>query len=235
MKAAMLSVIERQVTEFRQSIGLGELQPVNIKSLLLKLNVLTVYRPLSENFSGMSLKSPTGERFMLINSNHSRGRQHFTIAHELYHLYIEENPRPHRCGADGSKSESEQCADAFAHMFLMPYNGILQMIPTDELKGKISIATVLRMEHYFSVSHQAIVNRLYNVKLITRQEQNMFMSYPAIKTAREYGYDISLYLPGNENLVIGDFGEKARKLYDEEKISESHYRKLLNKIGVYDE
>lgn len=235
MKASLWSLIERQVTEFRQSIGLGELQPVNIKSLLLKLNVLTVYRPLSENFSGMSLKSPTGERFMLINSNQSRGRQHFTIAHELYHLYIEDNPKPHSCGADGSRSESEQCADAFALLFLMPYNAILQMIPTDELKGKISIATVMRMEHYFSVSHQAIVNRLFKANLINGQERDLFLSYPAKKTAREYGYDISLYLPGNENLVIGDFGEKARKLYDEEKISESHYRKLLNKIGVNDE
>ena len=27
---------------------------------------------------------------MLINSNQPRGRQHFTIAHELYHLFIEE-------------------------------------------------------------------------------------------------------------------------------------------------
>lgn len=235
MKASLLNLIERQVSEFRQRTGLSDTQAVNLKSLLLKLNVLTIYRPLSKNFSGMSLKSPNGERFMLINSNQPRGRQHFTIAHELYHLYIEENPMPHNCGAEGNKSESEQCADAFALMFLMPYDAILQMIPADELKGKISLATVVRLEHYFSVSHQAIVNRLFDTKFITRQERDVFLSYPAMRTAQEYGYDTSLYLSGNENLVIGNFGEKARRLYDEEKISEGHYRELLNKIGVYGE
>lgn len=235
MKAALLNLIDRQVSEFRQRVGLSDIQAVNLKSLLLKLNVLTIYRPLSKDFSGMSLKSPNGERFMLINSNQPRGRQHFTIAHELYHLYIEENPMPHNCGAERGKSESEQCADAFALRFLMPYNAILQMIPAEELKGTVSLATVIRMEHYFSVSRQAILNRLCDTKFITRQERDAMILYPAMKTAQEYGYDTSLYLPGNGNLVIGNFGEKARKLYDEEKISEGHYRELLNKIGVYGE
>lgn len=235
MKASLLNLIEQQVSEFRQRIGLSDTQAVNLKSLLLKLNVLTVYRPLSKNFSGMSLKSPDGERFMLINCNQPRGRQHFTIAHELYHLYIEENPMPHNCGTEASKSESEQCADAFALMFLMPHAAILQMIPAEDLKGKISLATVIRLEHYFSVSHQAIVNRLFDTKFITRQERDKLLSYPAMRTAQEYGYDTSLYLSGNENLVIGNFGEKARRLYDEGKISEGHYRELLNKIGVYGE
>lgn len=235
MKTALLNIIDQQVTEFRQSIGLSDSMAVNLKSLLLKLNVLTVYRPLSKTFSGMSLKSPSGEKFMLINSNQPKGRQHFTIAHELYHLFIEKNPVPHNCGAESNKSESEQCADAFALRFLMPYNAILQMIPAVELKGKISLATVIRMEHYFSVSRKAILNRLYDTKFISRQQRDTLLMYPPMRTAQEYGYDTSLYLPGNENLVIGDFGEKARKLYDEEKISEGHYRELLNKIGVYGE
>ena len=90
-------ITERQVSEFRADNGLSSSEPVSLKSLLLKLNVLTVFRPLSENFSGMCLKDKSGHRFMLINSNHPRGRQNFTIAHELYHLFIEEKPTPHKC------------------------------------------------------------------------------------------------------------------------------------------
>ena len=63
---------------------------------------------------------------MLVNSNQSQGRQHFTIAHELYHLYIEENPTPHKCNpGNGSKDPVEQCADMFASSLLMPETGIL--------------------------------------------------------------------------------------------------------------
>ena len=79
-------VIEKQVSEFRSDNGLSLSEPIALKSLLLKLNILTIFRPLSENFSGMCLKDKSGHRFMLVNSNQSQGRQHFTIAHELYHL-----------------------------------------------------------------------------------------------------------------------------------------------------
>lgn len=234
MKASLLNLVESQVSKFRQVTGLSDSEAVNLKSLLLKLNVLTIYRPLSDNFSGMSLKSGD-KRFMLINSNHPKCRQHFTIAHELYHLYFDPNPTPHNSMTDGKKNDKEQCADAFALMFLMPADGVRQMIPDNELMaGHISLASILRIEHYFSVSYSAVLNRLFDLGLINRNERDTFKEYPVKKTAREYGYDTTLYEPGNKNLVIGDFGEKARKLFDNEKISEGHYLELLHKIGIDD-
>ena len=233
MKRSTLKLIERQVSEFRQSVGLSDSEAVNLKSLLLKLKVLTLFRPLSNSFSGMSLKSPKGEgRFMLVNSNQPRSRQHFTIAHELYHLFIDENPIPHNCSIDGVKDESEQCADAFAQMFLMPAEGILQIIPEEELATKISLGTIIRAEQYFSVSRHALLNRLKDLGYISQKEKDAFFSLPVKHTAKQYGYDTSLYEPANENLVIGDFGEKARRLFEEEKISEGHYLELLSKIGI---
>ncbi len=232
MKASLLNLVESQVSRFRQMTGLSDSEAVNFKSLLLKLNVLTIYRPLSADFSGMSLKSGN-KRFMLVNSNHPKCRQHFTIAHELYHLYIDPNPMPHNYMAEGKKNDAEQCADAFALMFLMPADGVRQMIPDDELlSGHVTLASVLRLGHYFSVSYSAVLNRLFDLKLINRNERDAFKEYPVKKTARKYGYDLTLYEPGNENLIIGDFGEKARKLFDEGKISEGHYLELLHKIGI---
>lgn len=234
MKASLLNIVESQVSKFRQMTGLSDSEAVNLKSLLFKLNVLTIYRPMSDGFSGMSLKSGD-KRFMLINSNHPKCRQHFTIAHELYHLYIDQNPKPHNCVVEGKKSDVEQCADAFALIFLMPADGVRQMIPDYELmNSRVSLASVLRIGHYFSVSFSAVLNRLFDLKLITRADRDRFKEYPVKKTAREYGYDTSLYEPGNENLVIGDFGEKARRLFEEEKISEGHYMELLHKIGIDD-
>lgn len=232
MKAAMINLVDSQVSKFRQQIGLSDTEAVNLKSLLLKLNVQTIFRPLSESFSGMSLKS--GERrFMLVNSNQPRSRQHFTIAHELYHLFIEDNPMPHKCGCKDRKDVSEQCADAFALRFLMPKDGIIQLLPEQELlSGTVSLATIIRLEHYFSVSRAATLKRLLDLKLIDKASKEKLSKYPSIRTAREFGYDTMLYRPGNENLVIGNFGEKARHLYDTEKISEGHYLELLRKIGI---
>ena len=132
-------IIEKQVSEFRTDNGLSASEPVTLKSLLLKLNILTVFRPLSDNFSGMCLKDNSGHRFMLINSNQPRGRQHFTIAHELYHLFIEEKPTPHKCNPGYSKNFVEQSADMFASLLLMPESGICQLVPENELKNTFPI------------------------------------------------------------------------------------------------
>lgn len=232
LKGGQVRIAERQAVQFRQDAGLSGTEPLNIKSLLLKLKVVTLFRPLSDEFSGMSLKDNSDHRFMLINSNQPKGRQHFTIAHELFHLFIEISPKPHKCMAeDGVKNSIEQQADMFASILLMPEDGINQMLPKTELENSdVSLASIIMLEHYFSVSRAALLNRLVNLKLITNQQKDFFKTLPVIQTAQEYGYDTSLYKSGNQNLVIGDFGEKARKLFDMDKISEGHYIELMNKI-----
>ncbi|HIT15453.1 MAG TPA: ImmA/IrrE family metallo-endopeptidase [Candidatus Avimuribaculum pullicola] len=226
-------IIEKQVSAFRRNNGFSSSEPITLKSLLLKLNVLTIFRPLSENFSGMCLKDSSGHRFMLINSAHPRGRQHFTIAHELYHLFIEEKPTPHKCNPGNNKDYVEMCADTFASYLLMPESGICQLIPENELKDKnISIATVLKLEHYFSVSRSALLFRLLNIGIINEKTRSQLASIGVKYSARCFGYDTALYEEANEGLVIGDFGEKARNLFEQEKISESHYIELLRKINI---
>jgi Zn-dependent peptidase ImmA (M78 family) len=232
MKINQIKLIEQEVVKFRQSTGLSDTEAINLKSLLLRLGVFVLFRPLSESFSGMSLKDSSNHRFMLINSNQSRGRQHFTIAHELYHLFIEENPKPHKCmTGNGSKSPAEQKADMFASILLMPENGIIQILPQKDIeKGDISLATVIKLEHYFSTSRAALLNRLSDLRLINAQSKAQYSSLPTIQSAKNYGYDTSLYKSGNENLVISDFGEKARILFESDRISEGHYIELLNKL-----
>ena len=200
-------VIEKQVAAFRMDNGLGASEPVTLKSLLLKLNVLTVFRPLSDSFSGMCLKDNSGHRFMLVNSNQPMGRQHFTIAHELYHLFIEEKPTPHKCNPGNSKNVVEQSADMFASSFLMPEAGICQLTPEDELRGKnVSLGTILRLEHYFSVSRSALLYRLLNLGIITESARSKLAETSVKYSARCFGYDTALYEAANEGLVIGDFG-----------------------------
>jgi len=231
----MSLVISKKANYFREKNGLSSGEPINLKSLLLRLNVLTVYRQLSESFSGMCLKINDKSNFILINSNHSRGRQHFTIAHELYHLYIQPNFEIHQCqsGYFNSKNKEELNADLFASYLLMPESGIYELIPDEELNNKtINLKTVLKLEHFFSVSRSAILFRLKSLKLLNNESYELIKSLPTKLTALQYGYDISLYEAGNNNLVLGDYGEKARTLFENDKISEGHYLELMRKIGI---
>jgi len=219
--------------DLRSKWSLSDAEPINCKSLLWKLNIHTAYRPLSESFSGMCLKS--GETmFMMINSNNPRGRQHFTIAHEFYHLFVQKSFEPHLCnpGYISNKDINEQKADAFASEFLMPKIGILKMIPLQERESKtVSISTLLKLEQYFLVSHSALINRLKFLKHINQEQFDLYAGLRIKKTALEYGFAPDLYESGNNGLIISDYGSKAKELFSSVRISESHYYELMNAIG----
>ena len=232
MSKITLDIAENYAMKLRSTLQLSLTEPINVKTVLRLLDVITAYRPLSDTLYGLSLKSADGRsRFMLVNSNSTRGRQHFTVAHELYHLYFDENPQPHFC-KEGQLDESERVANMFARAFLMPRAGVMKAIPDDVLAtGQMSLTTVLNLESLFGVSHMAMLIRLKELKLIT---SSVFEKYQAVRVMYEAslrGLSTDLYQKGNEGLIIGDFGAKARELFEKDKISEGHYVELLNKIG----
>lgn len=227
--------IEKKAIAFRQQNGLSSTEPIRLKSLLLRNNVLTLFKPLSESFSGMAVKVGESNRFMMVNCDQSIGKQHFTIGHELYHLFIQENFTAQKCSVgafDGSKDPEEYRADLFSAFLLLPEDGIKQMIPDEELKrgNGISLQTILRIEQYYSVSRRALLYRLFNLDFIRQSEYDLH-TINIKKGAAHNGYPISLYEPGNKNEVIGNYGVIANNLLEAEKISESHYMELMGAIG----
>lgn len=231
MRTMTIEEAESLAGKFRSQAGLNLSEPVNVKMIMRKLNITLVYRPLSEKSYGISCKSATGKMFMLINCQSTRGRQHFTIAHELYHLFFDERPVPHMCYG-GLATGEEKNANRFASALLMPKGGMLSSISSGEITShNVSIATVLRMEQLFGVSRSTLLIRLKDLNLITQARYEKLCAFPVKETAREYGYDLSLYEAGNAGVVISDFGEKARLLFETGKISEGHYHELLNMLA----
>jgi Zn-dependent peptidase ImmA (M78 family) len=227
--------IEKKAFAFRQQNGLSSAEPIRLKSLLLKSNVLTLFKPLSESFSGMALKIGGENRFMLVNCEQSLGKQHFTIGHEMYHLFVQENFISQKCSVgvfDGSKDQEEYRADLFAAFLLLPEEGIKQMIPDEELKrgSGISLQTILKIEHFYSVSRRALLYRLFNLEFISQTLYDQYI-VAVKKGAAQNGYPTHLYEWGNANEIIGDYGVIANKLLEIDKISESHYLELMGAIG----
>lgn len=230
-------ILEKKASRFRNTLGLGSEDSITLKSLLYKLNVLTVFKPLSDSFSGMAIRVGDGEsakRFILINSSQSLGKQHFTICHELYHLFVQENFSSMVCntGLFPLRGGEELNADLFAAYFLLPENGVKSLIPDQEFdKNKISLKTILKIEQYFSCSRAALLYRLKDLKLIDSTGYDRF-NCNIKKSAVQHGYRTSIYEPGNHNIVVGDYGTLARELFELGKITESHYFSLLFDLGM---
>ncbi len=233
MSKVDVDMAENLACRLRGKLGMGMSVPVNIKTVLRQLNIQVVYRPLSDKLCGLSLKSKDGEdKFMLVNCRSTRGRQHFTVAHELYHLIYDEDPAPHFCEFGSGRNATEMSADKFASAFLMPREGILEGIPANEIKSRrVSLETAIRLGQLYGVSHHTLVLRLKDLNVITQQCTDDLLSVSIKHEAHLRGTDVSLYESGNEGLLISDFGMLARALYDKERISEGHYGELLNVIG----
>lgn len=230
-------ILEKYVSKFRAEHGLGADDPIRLKSLLSKLNVITVFKPLGENFSGMAIRIDADDspsRFIMVNSTHSKGKQHFTICHELYHLFIQQSFHSMVCNtAIFKKGTGEEFnADVFASYLLLPEHGLKSLIPDEELaKDKISLKTIVKIEHYFSCSRTALLYRLKDLSLITSSTYDRYCKNVK-RSAIRYGYATDLYEPANQGLIIGDYGELARDLYENNIVSESHYFSLMKDSGM---
>jgi Zn-dependent peptidase ImmA (M78 family) len=230
--------LEQFAAEFRRKNGLNATEAIRLKSLLLKNNILTVFLPLSEDLSGMAVKSngnDIAKFFILVNSNHTIGRQHFTICHELYHLYYQENFTAEKSQAgkfDKKGDPQEYNADVFASHLLLPEDGVYEMVPEKEWgRNKITLPTILKIEHYYSCSRSALLNRLLKMGIIDMVKYQEF-NCDKIKNALLHGFNEDLYKPGNEGQIIGNYGNMAKELFDKGIVSESAYFSLLEDIGI---
>ena len=224
--------LQKAAADFRIRHGMGACEPIRMKSWLPKLGVVALFKPMSPNFSGMAIKH--GDyNFIMINSNHRISKQHFTIAHELYHLFEQNDfvSEISNAGRFDKKDLIEYEADWFAAYLLMPEDCLLSLIPKPELaKNKITLTTLVQIEQYFACSRSALLIRLDAMDLIDYSRYEMFTK--GVKHSAEMlGYDTSLYEPGNEGLVIGDYGARAKKLFEAGTISESHFVSLMLDIG----
>lgn len=228
-------VLKKHSVNFRSRFGLNGIEPIAFVPLLQRLGVIALFRPLDDDFSGLSYRKEQ-DYFMLINSNQSLGRQNFTIAHELYHLFYDEHFTPHVCKTGlfpkGKNGINERWADIFASNLLMPEEGIIQQIPVDEVeKNKITLLTLLRIEQSYGTSRSALLVQLEKNGLIDKSYSAQFKTNIK-RSALMYGYNTALYEKTAPHSIFGTYGSLANKLFDEEKISEGHFNELLKVIGI---
>ena len=227
-------ILEVRANKFRDRLGISNADPIDLYKVLAELNVITNFRQLSREFSGMAMKAGE-DRFILVNIGQTKARQHFTIGHELFHLFEQPDFSFMVCqvGRFDKKDREEYNADVFSSYLLMPEAGIINTIPEEELGrgAAISLPTIVKLEQHFGVSRSALLIRLDKLGLIKHADYTQYLT-GVIQSANELGYSIALYQKDNDHKLIGDYGMRCKKLFEEEKISESHYFNLMMDIGV---
>ena len=214
-----------QATVLRKQLGEDDSSPIDIFSLVQGVEGLTlVYYPMGEKLSGMCIKSQKGNNLIAINSAMTIGRQRFSLAHELYHLYFD-SCMMSVCGKRlNYGKEVERSADMFASYFLMPESGI------ESNAAQLTLDDVIRIEQYFGISHQAAVYRLMHTSYLSDEEGTRLLNMSVRRRAETLGYSPALYLPlpaERQYMTYGHYVKQAEKLIESELISYGKYEELL--------
>lgn len=218
--------------KMRKILNEDSASPIDIFSLINNLKGVTlVFYPMSDRISGMCIREENS-KIIAINSNMSYGRQRFTAAHELYHLFFEDKLRNVICEKNigEEKSDSEKEADTFASYLLAPYDSLRNYLEeNDILNQNITIEDIINMEQFYQLSHQAMIYRLvYDKYLDWNQSSALKMSVS--QKAMRLGYDDKLYKASEENrkyFSIGEYVKKVETLKERDLISNGKYEELL--------
>lgn len=223
-----MNLIMFKAATARMKLGLDESSPVDIEYAILNNKEFTIiYHPMGENISGLCIKEDN-IKIIAINSQMSKGRQRYTMAHELCHLFFHVNDC-YVCSAnleENKNNDLELEADIFASYFLAPiipfYSDFMSFYND---KQKLEVACI-KLEQKYGLSHLATLRRLRNDKLISEKEYNQLKVSP-IALSNDLGYSKDLYLPTNTNTVIGKYISLAKELLERKKISKSKYDNML--------
>ena len=238
-----------QASVLRKRLGEDDSSPIDIFSLVQELEGLTlVYYPMGEKLSGMCIKGQKGNNLIAINSAMTIGRQRFSMAHELYHLFFD-NCMMSVCGKRlNYGKEVEQSADMFASYFLMPeaaliaFAGrIIENRHSDDDTGRsnstksavetqLTLDDVIRIEQYFGISHQAAVYRLMHTSYLSNDEGTRLLNMSVRRRAEALGYSPALYLPlpaDKQYMTYGHYVKQAERLMERELVSCGKYEELL--------
>ena len=217
--------LNKLAIEFRSDIGLNQESPLDFFPVITnKLKNLTiVFLEMDEKISGAFFKVDS-QQIMFINSKHPKGRQVFTAAHELYHLFYEDTAFT-ICNLN-SNDEIEKNANQFASFLLMPINALYSYKKENNIE-KWNLNSIIDCEQYFQISHEALLYRLKNGSDITFEEFNKFK--PNIKNnAQHCGYDSSLYEPYiDKNYTIGNYVRLVEEVYRKDLISNGKREEYL--------
>jgi len=190
--------------------------------------ITIVYYPLSSRVSGMCTK--VNEHIVIcINSDTSYGRQRFTLAHELYHIFYEDNLKRVICDMTLSedKSDSEKEADMFASYLLVPYDALHQYAETKE---KWELEEVIEAEQFFRISHKAMLLRLVTEGYISQKEFDVFQKIRVTSEAIKLGYSGELYSKSQESkryFTTGEYIREVETLSELELISNGKREEIL--------
>ena len=187
---------EQLADEERSRLNMGNAPLADVAERIGSQGIWASGLALPGHLSGLFLRHPSIGLAILVNASHPRGRKRFSYAHEYAHALFDRERTISISSTDNSAELVEKRANAFAAAFLMPRNGVSELLRTfdkglparheqtifDAASGgsiqaefrppassqRITYKDIALVAHHFGVSYQAALYRLKSLKYVSQ-------------------------------------------------------------------
>lgn len=223
----------------RRYFNLGVAPMLNVKNFLDTKGYQVFAVPLGQDessLSGLFFVHPKLGKIVVFNEMQAYTRFPFTLSHEIAHSFFHWDRSAVLCRIDSHESDpQENFADRFASYFLIPQEGLQELLHTMDIKTVKHPEEVVHISRYFGLSYRATVYRLEaDRKLGVPKEK--FKGVKPVALAKSLGYSPLPYefgvrpLPPEERLPR-IFLELSYKALNERLFS---LRRVAEILGISD-
>ena len=227
--------------QVRAEAGIGTEPVTDIFSLMERLDIIYLRYPLGDRAIEGYAARRGGRNVVFTNNSYPRGKEIFTAAHEIAHLYLDVP------GTDlivdetitfDTTSVRETRANYFAAHFLMPTPAVVGfMIDFIGVEPKsVTAKDLVALQQHFRVSYKTALIRLNALGLITKEAYEKAALYGGCASLTELvkrcGYETELLVADNKIHVPAGVVQKAIELYEQERIpfgSIAYFLKIMGR------
>ena len=184
----------------RRRLNIGNAPLAEVSELIGSQGIWASGIELPGHMSGLFLRHPSIGLAVLVNASHPRGRKRFSYAHEYAHALLDREGIVSVSTTSNSAELVEKRANAFAAAFLMPRNGVSEVLRNldkglpgrheqmifDAATGghietelrtpagsqRITYKDVAMVAHHFGVDYRAVLYRMKSLKHVSQRDSD---------------------------------------------------------------
>jgi transcriptional regulator with XRE-family HTH domain len=175
----------------RRYFNLGVAPMLNVKNFLDTKGYQVFAIPLGQDegsLSGLFFSHPKLGVIIVFNEMQAYTRFPFTLSHEIAHCFFHWDRSAVLCRIDAIESDpQEDFADRFASYFLIPQEGLQELLDAMNIKTVKQPEEVVRIARYFGLSYRATVHRLETDRKLGVPKEE-FKGVKPVALAKSLGY-----------------------------------------------
>lgn len=205
----------------------------NSTQLLSEMDYYIIKAQAPKNLSGFYMKKDKFP-FIFVNTNHSLGRQNFSLWHEVYHHYMN-----HQSGISdfGSNVLEEREAEIFAGCVLLPDTEIQKWMAEEDDVMRSDVLS--RMSVYYNMSFNGVMVRAMQLNPIPKEKYkalkmlsnvDQYTKLHAIYT--ENNLEIDILKPTYDIQISPNIMTVLKNNYSAGLVSANKINEIIEKIEV---